>query len=434
MRNIKQFSLIGEPATKEHIQWMISRSPSGGFASGDFSAATDNVKIQLTKLCFEKILLRLCAQNNVSGDEISTYREVLYEHMIHYPTDYGEVSLEPVLQKNGQLMGSVLSFFILCLINFCTYWHAVEPQVTRYQDLTVLINGDDILFRCTPQQYNNWLNNLPYAGLTPSPGKNFYSESYCTVNSLLFHVNDDRKEVTYIPFYNVGMLIGQSKVAKVSDTGYKPIQYLFPEILEGSLNPLDSLKRYLYYNKKVLKECAVSDDGYALNYMLPRELGGIGINCPGVKYITTDEWKSMSKDDCTDSFYCIVNRRQMQFALHAHKYWTSPYVKPLFKPAGEAIDITARSFYKDHPDMDYKIRLHADCPQLPEVRELITRVHRPNWNSSTLSSGEEEDVTYRHHKIYLNRKYQDKSSLPLELISNLRLKPYKYHGFAPISA
>jgi len=437
MRKLDQFRLIGEPCTQRHIEWLVGRS-KGGFASGDFSAATDNVKIQLTKMCFERIINRVACTSGISGDEISTFREVLYEHEIHYPTGYGEKALEPVLQKNGQLMGSVLSFFILCLINLCTYWHAVCPEVKRFQDLTVLVNGDDILFRCTPDEYQQWLDTLPYSGLTPSPGKNFYADAYCTVNSILFHVNEQRNgEVTTIPFYNVGMLLGQSKVARVSDVEDKPIQYLFPEILEGSLNPLDSLKRFLYYNAEKLKQCAISDDGHSLNYFIPRELGGLGIQCPGMTYITFDKFNKLPSDEKTASFYAVVNRRQLRFAQYAHEYWISPYVKPLFRPAGEQIDLDKESNFQDHPDMRYKIRIDQYCPQIPEARELQPVVHPPNWCSPTMSKSESENLTYKAHRLFFDRRYmknyKKKSDSFLSEIADRRYVEYQYLGYAPIN-
>jgi hypothetical protein len=60
MKCFPQFKLIGSPLTTDDIHEMNRcRRPGEQFASGDFSAATDNLKIQLTKLCFERILFHL---------------------------------------------------------------------------------------------------------------------------------------------------------------------------------------------------------------------------------------------------------------------------------------------------------------------------------------------------------------------------------------
>jgi hypothetical protein len=194
MKQFQQFALIGEPLRKDHIEWLTKQSPDGVFASGDFSAATDNIKIELTKLFFEIVIEQYLAGSKLKKADqdklANVFRRVLYEHEIHYPKcDGGE--LPSVIQQNGQLMGSVLSFPVLCAINVAAYWHAVEPNCRDFTKLKVMVNGDDILFRTTPELYQNWLSVIPEAGLFPSPGKNFFHKSYCTVNSQLFHVEEN---------------------------------------------------------------------------------------------------------------------------------------------------------------------------------------------------------------------------------------------------
>jgi hypothetical protein len=136
LKKFFQFRLTGAPCQVSDIEELVKRSPEGTFASGDFSAATDNVKIELTKLFFEKVLFAMQHHHTPVDNRLVRYlRRVLYEHEIHYPTGYSvtreenaklpielqykgdlaklamgkiPLTLPSVLQKNGQLMGSVL--------------------------------------------------------------------------------------------------------------------------------------------------------------------------------------------------------------------------------------------------------------------------------------------------------------------------------------
>jgi hypothetical protein len=97
-------------------------------------------------------------------------------HLLVYPKSTG---LSPVLQKSGQLMGSLLSFPLLCLLNDCTAeFSGVHPS--KY-----LINGDDILMRTSPDSYPKWKETVQEFGLDLSAGKNYIHPIFGTVNSQL---------------------------------------------------------------------------------------------------------------------------------------------------------------------------------------------------------------------------------------------------------
>jgi hypothetical protein len=199
--------------------------------------------------------------------ERSAIRRVLYEQQIHYPTVYEDEIASfmeeqgihnlsgkfgaSLLQKNGQLMGSVLSFPILCIANLLCYWNTlriyqwllenslqslagssptgafalyldelkifdtlspadallrfetsllrtfaercpIDYNPTRLQDLPVLVNGDDILFRSNSLFNAIWENyGYTLAGFQKSVGKNYLSRSYLTINSECFHVTQN---------------------------------------------------------------------------------------------------------------------------------------------------------------------------------------------------------------------------------------------------
>lgn len=95
--------------------------------------------------------------------------------------------------KNGQLMGSPLSFPVLCAINFVAYKTALRRYVTdkggdwskaENMPLPVRVDGDDILFKTNPEFYENyWKPAILAIRFTLSAGKNYVSSAFLTVNS-----------------------------------------------------------------------------------------------------------------------------------------------------------------------------------------------------------------------------------------------------------
>ena len=115
---------------------------------------------------------------------------MLYEQLLlHYPKDGPTATL----QTDGQLMGSNLSFPILCVINLIGYWTTLEEYTgLRFEPncLPVLVNGDDILFRIPKPRpddphtfYELWNKNITLFGFELSVGKNYIHDRVFTVNS-----------------------------------------------------------------------------------------------------------------------------------------------------------------------------------------------------------------------------------------------------------
>ena len=119
-------------------------------------------------------------------------------HVVSYPHKFEDVEgerpegsltcekLTPFLQKNGQLMGSPLSFPVRCATHCVAYWMALEEYLGRpiaLQDLPVLINGDDICFMANDDFHLVWQKWVAKVGCTLSPGNNYISPDYATINS-----------------------------------------------------------------------------------------------------------------------------------------------------------------------------------------------------------------------------------------------------------
>jgi hypothetical protein len=138
--------------------------------SGDYTAATDNFPMWVTEALIEGIL--------ESIDHEPTKRWVRWEissHEIRYPKGISGT------QSSGQLMGSLLSFPLLCFLN------DFVMKESGFDPLSYLVNGDDVVARDEISKIDNWRSLAPRVGLSLSVGKNFIDPDFCTVNSQLFY-------------------------------------------------------------------------------------------------------------------------------------------------------------------------------------------------------------------------------------------------------
>jgi len=77
-------------------------------------------------------------------------------------------------------MGQLTSFPLLCLVNYITFRYAIRRPVP------VRINGDDIVFRATPDEVSHWEHCVAKGGLTLSKGKTLKHSRAFTLNSTPF--------------------------------------------------------------------------------------------------------------------------------------------------------------------------------------------------------------------------------------------------------
>jgi len=261
------------------------------WVSGDYSAATDGLNIQATKKVYEKPL-----EAQDYGHKLrQVLRSILYEQMIIYPVDPRSKEKPKaryegsVFQRNGQLMGSIVSFPILCIVNFLAYWDTFEEYFQVEVDptaLPVLVNGDDILFRCNKEFYRLWLRKIDSVMFKLSLGKNYVHRSILMINSCMFRYSS-RNGVdffTEIPFFNVGILTGQSKVTGRENVKSKPLDALWKETLRGSSDPQRALRRFIHYN---IRDVVTSTNSGEYNLFIPRWRGGLGLEPVDSFHITS---------------------------------------------------------------------------------------------------------------------------------------------------
>lgn len=248
------------------------------WVSGDYSAATDNLSATFTRDAFETSLLA----SGLDWDSMEVLRSVIYNQELHYPHPMEQKGgLSPVMQSNGQLMGSTLSFPILCVVNLVAYAKSVQEYTGRHiplRELPVKINGDDILFRADDELYAIWKRNVKVVGFDLSVGKNYIHPTLLTVNSELYSMGESKGEKTFkkIEFFNIGLLTGQSKISgREQGLRATPIWDNFNQVIEGASNKARAFRRFIHYNLSAIKLATKNGD---FNLFLPFERGGLGFN------------------------------------------------------------------------------------------------------------------------------------------------------------
>nr|UJQ92781.1 MAG: putative RNA-dependent RNA polymerase [Narnaviridae sp.] len=294
LQNFPQFVLTGRTLSPSDLHDLLDREKALGltfpdWVSGDFKGATDRLSITYTKMAFECFL----AKSGLLPVVMDVLRSVLYEQKIHYPASYNKDGrLDPFMQANGQLMGSTLSFPILCVVNLVCYWASLEEYTGRTfqpQELPVLINGDDILFRSDPALYQIWLRNISSVGFVLSLGKNYVHPSVLTINSQIFRFQPQTCSFERAHFYNTGLLTGQSKVTGREATRIAPVWALYNEVVPRAVAPVRAHQRFLHYHLATIRKLTCLGPATTFALGLPFERGGLGFEIPSTveAYLTS---------------------------------------------------------------------------------------------------------------------------------------------------
>lgn len=289
MRKMDCFRLIGAPLNPADLLEIrkntnvFTDSSVLEWLSIDYSAATDGLSASLSSAIMKELLGNLYFEN---PGLYNMMLSVLAPHLVSYPKVAG-VTLPDVLQKNGQLMGSVLSFPVLCLANLGLYL-TVRQRTHEWAPLknllgSVLVNGDDMLYIGSKDEWNLHTELGERIGLKMSVGKAYYHSAYANVNStsVTMNLKDETSTPVEIKFLNVGLLVGRHKVlGKVgSDDGpvKSPITAVIDEVVRGSL-PGKQAEIFKLYNSMHRQE--ILEELQGRNLFLPQILGGAGVTAP----------------------------------------------------------------------------------------------------------------------------------------------------------
>jgi len=165
------------------------------FVSGDYESATDNLNSEVQKEIMQMILDRAL----FVPDEIK--RLAYYSLQSRLECEMPDGTIREFAQKNGQMMGFLTSFPLLCLVNYIAFTYVMG------RDVPVRINGDDIVFRSSKDRYEKWMASVEAAGLKLSVGKTLVDARFFTLNSSLFQAG--KSLPVEIPFIRSKALFGK---------------------------------------------------------------------------------------------------------------------------------------------------------------------------------------------------------------------------------
>jgi len=307
MKTLPCFPSSRGPVDATHVTALLRSCTAGGlyakFESSDFKGATDLLSHRLS----QRILRFLCHRIP------EPYRSIIMNdnmrHFIRYPLvpklsrlgNYlvpevgpdgspvgktlnvklpsGEVATVvaerlTATQHEGNLMGQITSFVLLCLINLGLHLSVVKDLVpgASHQDAleSVIINGDDRLAYTFPEFAAEFWRRANRVGLFESLGKSYLHSRYANINSQAYIKQGDL--MVRVPVPNLGLLYGFKKVAG------EPFN---PALVVGEF------AKGLFWGKErfmkrffALHRMALARTCRGRNLFLPCWLGGMGNDAP----------------------------------------------------------------------------------------------------------------------------------------------------------
>jgi hypothetical protein len=208
LQEFPQFQLTGKPVSLEIVHSIDNDLPF--WISADYSAATDCMNVDATEAVVEEIAgdpeTRQILMRGLTNNEIS-FQSIGEDYDINVPPDFR--------MTNGQLMGCVFSFPILCIVNASAYLYAHclhFKKWLRVRDLPILLNGDDLLFKADDELYKTWCEIIAKVGFERFVGKNYKSRNMAVINSCLFHLPRFHHHRSWVvPYWNLGWMTGVKK-------------------------------------------------------------------------------------------------------------------------------------------------------------------------------------------------------------------------------
>lgn len=190
----QRWSLVGPPtARKFKSAGFKFKSP---ILSGDYKSATDCLDLRVSRYILGRILSRApCVPPGVKDAALRSLNPV-----VEFRDEKGDL-IDEITVKRGQMMGSLLSFPLLCLYNrVCTLF--------ALGNVPMLINGDDLV--AETRDPSRWYATLPMLGLQPEPDKSGYSSSRLEINSTPFIIR--RGNLVGVPVARIRTLLPRPRI------------------------------------------------------------------------------------------------------------------------------------------------------------------------------------------------------------------------------
>ncbi|QGY72576.1 RNA dependent RNA polymerase [Plasmopara viticola lesion associated ourmia-like virus 46] len=166
--------LLRGAVTSERLQRAGFKPWRGRLVSGDYKSATDGLSIEVMETALSAVFRNSTfVPSNVRELALRACRPILFS----------ESFSEEIVR--GQMMGSLLSFPMLCLQNYLAFkWSLKQAGVKRF--VPVVINGDDILYQSPFEGFDQmWRATVVQIGLEVEESKTSVSGLYGSLNSTL---------------------------------------------------------------------------------------------------------------------------------------------------------------------------------------------------------------------------------------------------------
>lgn len=300
------FSALDHPLTTSDLSHFVELkklNPDWNLVSGDFKGATNTINSDATCVALGTVMARLNLSNEVQDlmEKVVSAQEIHYRGALDgfkcspdkidgsYDADLFDRFLnrpnsavpDVTMQTNGQLMGSILSFPLLCMINASLFRQVVEEYEGRevslarcYEVYGLKINGDDILFIAPQKLIDLWKQKVSMVGLYLSIGKNWVHPYIFTINSQLFTIKGDKLVET--KYVNWSLIHPEYNDQFTLSNYYRTVDSLQHKLLEG-LTPEFRLKAnelFMFANIPMLTALTAETNQ---NWFIPRHLGGFGL-------------------------------------------------------------------------------------------------------------------------------------------------------------
>lgn len=223
--------------------------------SGDYQSATDNLDLRVSSRILEKIF--------ESSRMIPESVKDLARRSLNPDVIIGKGEKERVIRVSvGQMMGSLLSFPLLCLYNRVATTFAMGF-------VPMLINGDDVVAEASQPKIDSWFRIMPQLGLQPERQKSGVSRNSMDINSTRFLIsNDETRSVLSVPTVRCRSLVTEDCLP--TSFGSK-LQCLTEPMFGAGRRALE--KEILRRNMKMLSKClhsglSLRDLGFKGTYLL----------------------------------------------------------------------------------------------------------------------------------------------------------------------
>jgi hypothetical protein len=266
MRKHRMFALIGETVTPKFLESVLSNHP-GLLHSLDYSSATDFLNPRLSN----RVVDRICQVVGAPEDIRLLFRKALTGHMV-----------EGTPQVWGQLMGSVVSFIVLCIVNAAAIRKSFEILTHSECSLDTIpacVNGDDGAVRAPAEFLPIWKDVASLCGLEPSVGKVYTDSRYLNINSTSYVLRGER--FIHVPFVNMGLVEGRTrsggdskKVEDISDTTERlgSLGSRHHQLMDSCPPERQFAAHLLFVRKHFALLSSVR-----LPWFVPEEMGGVGL-------------------------------------------------------------------------------------------------------------------------------------------------------------